>query len=236
MTNSLIFLFISLITLSSYNTKFLEKIPEYLSIETDTKISHSLVFDYIKTSFEKIIELNGEGESLPIFRDYIDIFGKFLKIFHPPNSWHTTCLYIGEDYTKLESNIYKKFVEGIKINILASTFIYVPGKIILSPVFFDNFSLIENKYPHMTMMVGEYQAVDSNYVMESIFGHDDELRDLYNTGKIKDENFHLFKKLKNVKIHFDRDGSDRIAEEVYILKYGGFVLLDGITKKNFLKK
>jgi len=213
-----------------------QSIPEYISIETDSEKSQPIVFEYLNYSFKKIIELNKEEDNMIIYKDMIDILGKFYSTFKLPNSWHTTCLYIGQDYSKLDSRIYKNFIEGINIDILGSTLIYIPEKLILSPVFFDNFDLIDNKYPHVTLMVGEYQAVDSNYVLESVFSNNQKLKLLYDSGKIKDRNFKFFMKLEDVPIYFEKDGSYRISKQVYIIKHDNALFLEGVTKKNYYKK
>ncbi len=207
-----------------------DKIPEYLSIETDSNISQRLIYDFMKKSLSDVFH---KFDDIRVYSDYVDIFAGLNHTFHNPNSWHTTCLYIGDDLSKLESKIYKNFQENEKINIEISTFIYIPGKIMLSPVFFDNFNLIENKFPHVTLMVGEgYSAVDSNYVMSAIFNNFKDLTDLYYGGKIKDPNFIYEKKLTHVKI-FDKEGNERIADTIYIIKSGNIKELDGFTKKNY---
>jgi hypothetical protein len=47
--------------------------------------------------------------------------------------------------------------------------VYVPGKIICAPDFPYNVS-IQNAIPHITMMLGEWEAVQSNDVLNALFG------------------------------------------------------------------
>ena len=46
----------------------------------------------------------------------------------------------------------------------------MPNKIICTPAFIsDPTVLIDNKIPHITLMVNEWAAVNSNFILESLF-------------------------------------------------------------------
>jgi hypothetical protein len=205
------------------------QIPEYLSVKADTDESRERVYNFIKKSMMKLIV--AFPEDIRIKNDYEKLF-KNDSNFKEPDSWHTTCLYIGKDKKKTESEIYRKFKEGAKLDLVTSTFVYIPGKIMSAPVFFEKFKLIENKYPHMTLLVGEYRAVDSNYVLEAIFDHIPEMRNLYEKGMIKDRDYKIEKKLKNVKINFENHREETV-ESLYVLKSGSSLELKGTTTKNY---
>ena len=225
------FFFLLFIYLRSIST---EKIPEYLSIETETSLVRENVYDFIRKAMETLI-LSYPDDS-QIQNDYIKIFnskGLSLSKFREPNSWHTTCLYIGKNYSQLNSYIYKNFEEGREINLSTSTFLYIPNKIMTSPVFIENFNLIDNKYPHITLMISKFRAVDSNYLLKSLFDNDPELSLLFREGKIESDEQLLNIKKKNVKIFFEDLNKSEYVDKVYILKNGDVLNLNGITKKNY---
>jgi hypothetical protein len=205
------------------------EIPEYLSVKAETDQSRDRVYNFIKKSMMKLIMKFPEDPKIK--NDYEKLFQKDSN-FKEPDSWHTTCLYIGKDKKKTETEIYRKFKEGVKLDLITSTFVYIPGKIMSAPVFFENFNLIENKYPHMTLLVAEYRAVDSNYVLEAIFDEIPEMRNLYQKGLIKDRDYKIEKKIKNVKIRFENH-REEVVENLYLLKSGSSLELKGTTTKNY---
>jgi hypothetical protein len=210
-----------------------EKIPQYLSIETETNAVRENVHEFIRKALERLILLYPEDDQIK--KDYLHLFiGKsFLQSkMREPNSWHTTCLYIGTDYSKLDSYIYKNFKEGMKIDLVTSTFVYIPNKIMASPVFL-NYKLIDNEFPHMTLMVGQYQAVDSNYVLKALFSKDDELGNMYRDGRIESHDLIFERKVENVKIEFEITKKSEVVDRVYIIKLGNVLSLEGVTRKNY---
>ncbi len=213
-----------------------ELIPEYLSITAESSSSRRHVYKFIKHSMKELIKSYTNDTQIQI--DYNEIFKNesatpgYTK-FSEPSTWHTTCLYIGSNYTKLDSEIYKQFTEGIQIDLESSTFIYIPGKIMSAPIFLQNFTLIENKYPHITLMTAEYRAVDSNYVLKALFDNIEELKELYTNGMIRSEDFKLNKLYKNVPIYFEDKSLEEIVEKIYIIKNGRVLDIKGVTKKNY---
>lgn len=210
-----------------------KKIPLYLSIETETDKVREQVYDYIRKAMEELILAYPDDSQIQY--DYLQIFkeqnlrkSKFVE----PNSWHTTCLFIGKNYSQLDSYIYKNFEEGIEMDLTTSTFVYIPNKIMSSPVFLKNFPLIDNKYPHITLMVGKYRAVDSNYVLKALFDNYSDLNAMYKDGRIESKDQTLNLKLDNVEIFFEDLKKTEIAENVYILKNKNYLKLPGFTKKN----
>jgi hypothetical protein len=233
MSNKLLLLITLILTINqliiSANTD--SKIPEYLSIETDTSTSRPQVLEFLKQGLEALL---AKYENDDIRSDYNDLFVKKTPfIFKEPNSWHTTCLYIGQNYSQLNTTIYKKFYENIPIDIVTSTLIYIPKKIISGPVFFKNFDLIQNQFPHITLMLGSYRAVDSNYVMRAIFDDNEYFKSLYKYGVIEDTTFTMVQTVKDVKIVFDDLKLEDNVKTVYVIKTGKVLNLNGYTKKNY---
>lgn len=210
-----------------------EQIPEYLSLTAPSNYAEPYVNQYIE---ESMIILGNIFNDELIHKDFIDLFYKERtpnSTFHNPDSWHVTCLYIGKNLSKVNTTIYKNFVEGIKYSIESYTIVYIPGQLILTPVRVEDFNLIENKYPHVTLMVGSLRAVDSNYVLRYIFEETVSGRDLYETGRLYDSDYFDVDKYKNAKIHFDDLGITKTIDEIYIIKMTRKFELFGITTKNY---
>ena len=87
-----------------------------------------------------------------------------------PRSLHVTTLYIGHNASKIKTDYYKSFHDEIQFNVPLQTFLYVPGRIITAPVFFDSSPiLIENAHPHITLKTGKWSAKNSNDLLEALF-------------------------------------------------------------------
>lgn len=224
-------IFFSLIVIKHYIKK--EKIPEYLSINANTDISRDLVYNFISEALFELTKTHGDNKQ--IMSDYLEYNRKKVKNYKEPDSWHTTCLYIGTNLSQLNTTIYKEFQEGIELDMKINTLVYIPGKILTSPVFYDNFNLIDNNFPHVTLMQGEYRAVDSNYVLKSLFEDNDYLAKLYHQGFIKDSKFTIDTELKNVEIFFNDKKQYDSCKKVYLIKFKKEVILKGVTTKNYFK-
>jgi hypothetical protein len=173
------------------------------------------------------------GDNREILNDLNLIKSMSSKNWREPDSWHTTCLYVGQNTSALYDPIYVNFVEGVQIDLDVNTMIYIPNKIISAPVF-PNYKLIQNKFPHITLLMGKYQAVDSNYVMEAAFGGaDEQLRMLYQNGFIKDASNNLNIELNNVKITFGQGGRTETVPKLYLIKPGKNFKFEAFTKKNY---
>ena len=67
--------------------------------------------------------------------------------------------------SKNETDAYKNFHEGDKIEVEVHGIIYVPNKLVAGYVFPKY--VIDNKYPHMTVLLNQWPAVNSNMALES---------------------------------------------------------------------
>jgi len=216
-----------------------EKIPLYLSIAAHNETANDKVMRFIELSLFELLERNPDKmseEQRKISIDLADFVFNSYTIFERPDSWHATCLYIGNNSSQTETDIYKNFVEGVEVDLVTSTFLYIPGKLMAAPLFFKDFKLIENKFPHMTLMIGfknVYRAVDSNYLLRAMFEDNEELKEKYHSGEIENENVSLYRHLKNVKITFDDTKKELIEENVYVLKSKEVLTLQAYTLKNY---
>lgn len=121
--------------------------------------------------FPKVTELFSENPKDFLFNEYS----------FPP-TFHITTLYIGGNETKTETTYYQRFKEGLEYTIKIEGIVVIPGKIITGITFAkeDSPVPIENQFAHMTLLLGEWKAVDSNSVMQAVFGDNGPLTDYYN--------------------------------------------------------
>lgn len=82
-----------------------------------------------------------------------------------------TTLFIGGNKKKLESPIYQSFNEGDLIQVPARGIIFVPGKI-MAAVCFPKCQ-VENRFPHMTLLLGKWPAKNSNMALEQTAASED---------------------------------------------------------------
>jgi hypothetical protein len=107
-----------------------------------------------------------DHQVLQEFRETID---ELLKIFDKPqtkvNGWElrppyqVTTLYLGENGSKMQSPIYKNFVQDKPVNVVIRGVIMVPGKVMAGVCFPE--TEIESEFPHMTLALGQWQAANS---------------------------------------------------------------------------
>ena len=76
---------------------------------------------------------------------------------------HVTLLYLGRNAEKTEHRIYRDFREGETEVIQIVALLVVPGKIVTGICFPKHAT--ENKFPHTTLLTGEWEARRSNDVL-----------------------------------------------------------------------
>jgi len=227
---SLILTFVKYALMNSLPTE--DKIPLYLSIEVDHQINKRQIFEFILNNLMNLVKKYPQNTQIKA--DYEDLIGQRMFELREPDSWHITTLYIGNDTSKLETDFYKKFRENNGIQIKLLSFVYIPGRLISAPVFVD-YDLIENKYPHMTLILGgKSRPVDSNYLLKSVFFENENLRLLYENGSMKDPGFFFETELDNVNLDYEDIKQTEIFEKAYVIKSKYTVRrMLGKTKKNY---
>ncbi|EGR30820.1 hypothetical protein IMG5_122920 [Ichthyophthirius multifiliis] len=160
--------------------------------------------------------------------DLISSQNKVNKLWQLPDSWHTTVLYIGSNIEKAKTEYYLQFKEGQHVDLNGFSFFYVPGRIICTPDKPKDV-LIENKIPHMTLLMGNWAAVSSNYLLEKMFLNNGPLQQEYNNGE--------FFQLGNntiVKKFFQLNINDENVD-VFMVKSNFGIYLDGVNTKVFME-
>ncbi|EAR89441.1 hypothetical protein TTHERM_00155600 (macronuclear) [Tetrahymena thermophila SB210] len=188
-----------------------QSVPQYLALVADTKIASAQVQDFIVQQMANLKQKYPEAAAL------IDQDMKSLSTANPTLPWqnpadfHTTVFYLGYDPKNMESEYYKQFVPGKTYTLQSSTFVYVPGAIMCTPVFPAPSINIANKCPHITLKIDKFQAFQSNAVLESLFTNNGPLQTQYQNGFFMQQEQTLTQKIQNVKI-----GNDIV--DIYIIK------------------
>ena len=82
-----------------------------------------------------------------------------------PDDYHVTSLFLGKDEDKKQHQIFQNFRNGIEVEVTIYAIVLVPNKIVTGICFPDY--PVENRCPHVTLMVNEWKPVMSNTVLEA---------------------------------------------------------------------
>ena len=201
--------------------------PLYYGIHLDIE-GEKYLLEKVKNSLE-IINSNFKEDFNSIYEDILELIKRYdeakkgnendhrqntiieVKKWKYPKSFHITTAFGGKKGFNKNSKSVQEFNPGLQVDIKILGLVIVPDKMIITPVN-GNFHT-ENDFAHFTTFIGDLKPVQSNDILENIFGKGNILEDDYSKivdGKIEEIN----KKIK-VKI----EGKE----------YDGFVFL---TSKN----
>jgi hypothetical protein len=93
-----------------------------------------------------------------------------------PNSYHSTTFFMGKKKELLTSPYFTSFKPNVSVPISVVALAFCNGGI-TTGICFPDF-LIDNKYPHMTLMLGKWAAKNSNDLLE-VCMKNNEIRDVY---------------------------------------------------------
>ena len=198
----------------SSNNKW--KKSRYLAVNIEDKVSYisnkilpglEIILEFIKENQKDLTENIEEIESIiTVAQNFIN--NKKTEKYTIPHTFHITTYFKGK--TKWdESNLaFKQFIENKSISIKAFALVVVPSRIVTLAVIPDCF--VNNKYPHITTILGSYSAYDSNTVLNEIF--DEKL-------KLED-----YKDLKVNSVFYTKLSLKDLSEQVYVCLYKDSVL------------
>jgi len=137
-----------------------------------------------------------------------------------PKDFHITCLFYNGKHVK-QTEAYTSFVGDINYDIIIKGLIFIPDKIVTLIVKPDEVK-IQNNYPHVTALLNDYKAIDSNLVCETLFQE----------GKLLE---------KEYKIIIDSNSTEKVSEIVevtikgkketaYVYKFNNLEIVKGISK------
>ena len=196
------------------------KVPLYLGIFTKNYQEDQLkIMKFILDEIEIL------PESHQLFTE--NPFDHFSSQYSFPPTFHITTLYIGGNMSKLLTPFYTQFKENEKFIISLDAVVIVPGKIITGITFPDrNRILIENEFPHVTLMTAEWDAVYSNNIMCALFEEQGPMNQYYNTNFFESGQPFFEKYNLNVDINGTVE-----AVDAYVIKYATPLDLESATRK-----
>ena len=200
------------------------KIPFYIGIfAKDQQIARKNISEYILSNLGWYFNKNPTNETI---KSDLKLFE---KIYRSPDSIHVTTLFIGNDKSNVTSDIYKEFTQNIAFNIEVEAIVYVPQKLICGICFFDEKAInIENNHPHLTMMIAEWPAKNSNNVLNAIFM--DKNSPLFN--KHSQEHFRSQESVDICipDLLIEGIGKKNEKQTIYIIREGKILSIEAITK------
>ncbi|KAM3132162.1 hypothetical protein pb186bvf_015757 [Paramecium bursaria] len=117
------------------------------------------------------------------FPDRDDIAGqiaqfKYQSFYHQPSSLHITTYFVQNEQSEYYKNFTKDVLQDIKIHAIA----ILPNKVIACVIHREEIKVpIENRYPHMTTLLNQWEAVDSNLLMANLFDQGKPLNNIYDS-------------------------------------------------------
>lgn len=93
---------------------------------------------------------------------------------------HITTFYIGDNPDAEDSDYYKQFIPNLNQDMIIHAIAICPKRVITCVMSRMDYSVpIQNNFPHMTALLGNWTAVDSNILMESLFSTGMPLESVY---------------------------------------------------------
>ena len=199
-----------------------ERVPLFLAVVAQNyRETKGRVLDFILEELQFFPDANS------VFSENLQDF--FSENFKFPPTFHITTFYLGKNKSKMASPYYTNFVENQKFVIALDAIVLVPGKLIAGVTFPDrNKIMIENKFPHVTLMTADWSPVDSNYVMQALFDDGKPLHDYYSTDFF--ESSQPFFEKYNLEVNASK-GTETV--DIYVIKSAPALLLDSLTKKEY---
>lgn len=148
--------------------KIVNKNPVYIGICAEQAVRNAAI-DILLGTLEKLKEFYHEKCILRDITEISALKAQGASKWKPPNSYHITAMFIGGSQEKYKSAEYNSFVPDLDTNIVITHIVYSPGSIacakaeVLSPQV-----SIENKFPHITLLLGNRPAKHSNVILQHV--------------------------------------------------------------------
>eukprot|EP00345_Euplotes_harpa_P008239 CAMPEP_0168333156 /NCGR_PEP_ID=MMETSP0213-20121227/9419_1 /TAXON_ID=151035 /ORGANISM="Euplotes harpa, Strain FSP1.4" /LENGTH=316 /DNA_ID=CAMNT_0008337385 /DNA_START=287 /DNA_END=1233 /DNA_ORIENTATION=+ len=155
------------VVLQKNNSKVKNKVKkygiQYIGLRVDEEDPEYVVEQFIKSSLQKLSQKFPELAEL--YENYSKIDSLGWKMPSPP--YHITSLFVNRDKKKLDQDEYLQFKEGVFEQISMKGFFLVED-FIMTSIAFPRLTRVENKIPHMTLLIKEGKAYDSNAALETM--------------------------------------------------------------------
>ena len=144
-----------------------EKLPLYLGIFAKDE-EHPRVHEYIIKGLEQLVAAYQNDKTLTAAYEELK---KGTSKFQLINDLHITSLYIGGNKAIRNTEYFKEFKLGHKMDIEIGGFVVVPGKIITGICYPDQSIIkVQNEFPHVTLMKGSWAPKLSNDLLQALCG------------------------------------------------------------------
>ena len=161
-----------------------QKVPEFLGI---FPLSVEAIKDY---TFEAITEKTKKYPEDLSLQTILKNFKLEKQPFKFVDNPHIVALYIGKDKKILKTSSYREFPKNTQVEFKIIGHILVPNKLMIALCDYDSSVFnIENKYPHMILMDGEWTAKESSQILKAIFeeNHKYKFQEFKLAGKLIDK-------------------------------------------------
>jgi hypothetical protein len=153
---------------SKKQKKDFRKPPVYIGIKVEKSI-RPIVLDFVIENLNKLQQVHQDPRILQDIQQIQQLKQGSRSSWKYPLSFHLTCMFIGRASEKYSSRQFQDFVCDIKVSLRITHFVYSPGLVacakaeVVSP-HVD----VENKLPHITLLLGSKPAVYSNTILQHV--------------------------------------------------------------------
>jgi len=125
------------------------------------------VLDIVNKKFYNSIDIS---EQKTLEEDLNEIASRKVSSWKFPNSFHVTTFWVGKEQQRTSSEFFTTFKEKIHFPFEITHIVYVPGYLVCGIPKIDLEKVkIENKYPHVTMMINKWPPRMSNDILNNMF-------------------------------------------------------------------
>lgn len=208
-----------------------QKLPQYLGLFTiDQSFKELLLY-----SARQVLMMDSSTKNETYLQNLHSLFAskgqkevQGLRLVEQP---HVTLLHIGKNQDKAEHRIYQSFKENVSELVELVALLVVPGKIVTAICFPKH--AVENKFPHVTLLTGEWDARRSNDVLQAACGnHRAPFYNVYQSlkaGSIPEEGLENF--YKNVSFKVDQSSS--VSFNCYFVHLKEPMEVEAVTRKQY---
>ncbi|CAD8043530.1 unnamed protein product [Paramecium primaurelia] len=157
----------------------IKALPLYLAVFADDQ-QESKVYMRLKVLDAVKILMNRYPQDQDVQYMYYELINN--KTYRSPPNLHITTFYIGDNKDAEQSVYYKNFTVNLPQEMKIYAVALLPKRVIACVVKRQDYAVpIENKFPHMTTLLGNWTAVDSNVLMASLFDDYGPLNNIYDS-------------------------------------------------------
>lgn len=195
-----------------------KKDPIYLGIFAKgdpTKAVRDCLIRLLEESSEKFPKNSALQDNL------VEVRSQKMRRLRFIDDYHITSLFVGNRKEKMHTSYFTSFREGVEMDIEVTAVAYVPNKIYTGICVIDQSKVkVENAFPHLTLLTGDWKPVKSNDLLENLFGR----------GAIFERDFVEFTESGTQMIKEFTVKIDRETVTGYLVRMPSKLVIPGVTK------